>query len=218
MKPIDWQDCAVRGLWSWTRRSKAFELALTLTVAFALALSVQAYAVKPYRIPSGSMEPTLQIGDRVLVNRFSHRLGSAPKVGDIVVFHPPSGAESGSPRCGRPDQGSGSPSPCSRPTTGVSSQTFIKRVVGVGGDRIAIRRGHVIRNGQLAREPFIAACGSGWECNLPREITVPSDAVFLMGDNRGMSLDSRFWGPVPVTRVIGQAVAVYWPPRDLGSP
>jgi signal peptidase I len=208
----------VRSLLSWTRRSKAFELAFTVAVALVLALSVQAYAVKPYRIPSASMEPTLQVGDRVLVNRFSHRLGSEPQLGDIVVFHPPSGADAVPPRCGTPGQGEGSPTPCSRPTPAASSQTFIKRVVGIGGDRIAIRHGHVVRNGKLEREPFVAACGSGWECNVPRSITVPRDAVYLMGDNRGLSEDSRFWGPVPVSRVIGEAVVVYWPPGDLGSP
>jgi signal peptidase I len=194
----------MRNLPSWTRRSKAFELAFTVAVALALALSVQAYAVKPYRIPSASMEPTLQIGDRVLVNRFSHRIGSEPKLGDIVVFHPPPGADAAPPRCGMSGQGATSPTPCSRPTPAASSQTFIKRVVGIGGDRIAIRHGHVVRNGKLQREPFVAPCGSGWECNLPREITVPRDAVFLMGDNRGVSEDSRFWGPVPASWVIGR--------------
>jgi signal peptidase I len=208
----------MRSLLSWTRRSKAFELAFTVAVALALALSVQAYAVKPYRIPSGSMEPTLQIGDRVLVNRFSHRLGSEPQLGDIVVFHPPSGADSSPPRCGEPGEGGGSPTPCSRPAQTASSQTFIKRVVGIGGDRIAIRRGHVVRNGMLQRETFVAPCGPGAECNMPRAITVPRDDVFLMGDNRGMSEDSRFWGPVPVSWVIGEAVLVYWPPGEIGSP
>ena len=81
------------------RRSALFELVFAVAVALALALSVQAYAVKPYRIPSGSMEPTLHVGDRVLVNRFSHRIGATPKVGQIVVFHPPSGADA-SGRCG----------------------------------------------------------------------------------------------------------------------
>jgi signal peptidase I len=200
------------------RRNKAFELAFIVAVALGLALSVQAYAVKPYRIPSASMEPTLQIGDRILVDRFSHRLGSEPKVGDIVVFHPPSGADAAPPRCGKQGQGAGSRTPCSRPTAAASAQTFIKRVVGVGGDRIAIRDGHVVRNGDLETEPFVAACGAGQECNLPRAITVPRDSVFLMGDNRGVSQDSRFWGPVPVSWVIGEAVVVYWPPGDIGSP
>jgi signal peptidase I len=208
----------VRTLLSRARRSQAFELAFTVAVALGLALSVQAYAVKPYRIPSASMEPTLQIGDRVLVNRFSHRLGSEPDLGDIVVFHPPSGADSAPPRCGERGQGPGSPTPCSRPTQAASSQTFIKRVVGVGGDRIAISHGGVVRNGKLAREPFVRACGSGGECDLPHAVTVPSESVFLMGDDRGMSQDSRFWGPVPVSWVIGEAVVVYWPPGDFGSP
>ena len=190
----------------------------TVAVAIGLALSVQAYAVKPYRIPSESMEPTLNVGDRVLVNRFSHRLGSQPKVGQIVVFHPPAGADASPPRCGSSGQAVDGASPCARPTHTASPRTFIKRVVGVGGDRIGIRGGHVVRNGTLQREPFAAACGAGAECDFPRAITVPKGYVFLMGDNRGLSEDSRFWGPVPVSWVIGQAVAVYWPPRDLGSP
>jgi signal peptidase I len=208
----------VRRLLSTVRRNRAFELALIVAVALGLALAVQAYAVKPYRIPSESMEPTLQVGDRVLVNRFSRRLGSEPKVGQIVVFHPPSGADTSPPRCGDPAEGAGSTAPCSRPTGTASSQTFVKRVVAMGGDRIAIRSGHVLRNGKLEAEPFVAPCGGGPECNLPRAIRVEEGSVFLMGDNRGSSQDSRFWGPVPTSWVIGQAVAVYWPPGHLGSP
>jgi signal peptidase I len=179
---------------------------------------VQAYAVKPHRIPSASMEPTLQVGDRVLVNRFSHRLGADPKLGQIVVFHPPAGADVSPPRCGAPEQGDGSRAACSPPTPAASSQTFIKRVVGVAGDRIAIRDGHVVRNGRVQTEPFAASCGAGGGCDFPRPIEVPKDSVFLMGDNRGGSEDSRFWGPVPVSWVIGEAVVVYWPPGHLGAP
>ncbi len=80
------------------RRSTAFETVLLLVVAIGLAIVLQAFAIKPYRIPSGSMEPTLHVGDRVLVNRFSHRvLGNDPKVGDIVVFNPPRGADARQP-------------------------------------------------------------------------------------------------------------------------
>ncbi len=92
----------MRRLVSRARRSRAFELVFVVAVAVGLALSVQAYAVKPYRIPSWSMEPTLKVGDRVLVNRFSHRLGSEPNVCRIVVFHPPAGADASPPRCGIP--------------------------------------------------------------------------------------------------------------------
>jgi signal peptidase I len=199
------------------RRSSLFELVFIVAVALSLALAVQAYAVKPYRIPSASMEPTLKVGDRVIVDRASHRLGASPRVGDIVVFHPPAGADAASPACGSPATGAGSASPCSRPTATASEQTFIKRVVAVGGDTIALRDGHTIRNGRRAPEPFAAPCGGGSGCDFPRAIRVPAGSVFLLGDNRGGSLDSRFWGPVPVSWVIGEAVAGYWPPRRAGA-
>jgi signal peptidase I len=190
------------------------EFALTVAVALGLAFCVQAYAVKPYRIPSPSMEPTLHVGDRVLVNRISHRLGATPRVGQIVVFNPPHGADTMPARCGvlEPMQ-----SPCPRPTATPSSQTFIKRVVGVGGDRIAIEGGHVLRNGVPEADPYIARCGDGQGCELPQSITVPAGYVFLMGDNRGNSDDSRFWGPVPLAWVIGQAVSIYWPVGRLST-
>src|ERR1044072_4217139 len=85
------------------RRGPVFELVFIVAVAVGLALAVQAYAVKPYQIPSESMEPTLDIGQRVLVNRFSTRLGGDPEPGDIVVFHPPATATNGAPdECGAP--------------------------------------------------------------------------------------------------------------------
>jgi signal peptidase I len=195
------------------RRSALFELLFLIALALSLALAVQAYAVKPYRIPSGSMEPTLKIGDRVLVDRAGHRLGANPGLGDIVVFHPPSGADAEPPRCGA-DTGTGAA--CAEPTARPSDQTFIKRVVALGGDTIAIRDGHVIRNGRRAGEPFAAPCGDVDGCDLPTPVTVPRGDVFVMGDNRGNSLDSRFWGPVPIDWVIGEARAAYWPPSHAG--
>src|SRR5881227_4402428 len=100
------------------------ELVITVAVAIALALLIQAFIVKPHRIPSPSMVPTLDIGQRVLANR----LISHPSVGDIVVFHPPKGADAANPVCGDPNQGVGHDQPCDTPTPGQSSQTFIKRV------------------------------------------------------------------------------------------
>jgi signal peptidase I len=197
------------------RRSTLFEFVFLIAFAALLAIGVQAYAVKPYRIPSASMEPTLAVGQRVLVDRFTHRLGADPHAGDIVVFHPPAAADS--QRCGVPGQGEGTAFPCSHPLPGESGQTFIKRVVGVGGDLIAIVRGRVIRNGVQAREPYIADCGGGSDCTFPHAITVPKGYVFLMGDNRGQSDDSRFWGPVPVKWVIGKALVTYWPPGRIGT-
>src|SRR3954451_5153361 len=105
------------------RRSTLFETVFLLIVAIGLAVALQAYAVKPYKIPSGSMEPTLHVGDRVLVNRFAHRvLGHDPKVGDIVVFNPPVGADPQNPVCGADGQGEGSGTPCSKPTPKKSKQ------------------------------------------------------------------------------------------------
>ena len=189
------------------------EFVLIVAVALGLALLIQAFVVKPFRIPSGSMEPTLDVGQRVLVNRLAHRLGGEPKIGDIITFHPPAGADVQPPQCGAAQADNQA---CTTPTPGKSDQTFIKRVVGVSGDRIAIRDGHVIRNGHATKEPFINPCGGGQGCDLPRAITVPKGSVFVMGDNRGQSDDSRFWGPVPDDWVIGKAFATYWPPKRIG--
>jgi signal peptidase I len=197
------------------RRHSLFELATTIVIAIALAACVQAYAVKPYRIPSQSMEPTLDVGQRVLVNRLSHRLGATPKVGDVVVFHPPRSADS--EQCGDPASGSGTRRPCARAVQREDTQNFIKRVVAVGGDTIAIVHGHVIRNGQRTVEKFAAPCVAGEDCNFPVAIRVPTGTVFVMGDNRGESDDSRYWGPVPVSWVVGRAFATYWPPNRLGT-
>jgi signal peptidase I len=192
-------------------------LVFIVAIALGLALAIQAFVVKPYRIPSGSMEPTLAVGERVLVNRIGNRL-SDPGVNDILVFHPPHGADIN--ECGIPGQGAfydgpQSRLPCSKPTATRSSQNFIKRVVGLPGDRIAIRDGHVVRNGVLQRESFAKPCGSGPECNL-EQITIPRGEYFMMGDNRGQSDDSRYWGPVPRDWIIGGAFASYWPPKRIG--
>jgi signal peptidase I len=198
------------------RRHAVFELVFTLATALGLAICVQAYAVKPYRIPSSSMEPTLDIGQRVLVNRLGHRLGDSPNVGEIVVFHPPKGAEA--EVCGDRSSGESTPRPCDRAVDERDdSQPFIKRVVAVGGDTIAIVDGHVIRNGRRASEPFAARCTDTEACNFPQPIHIPRGYVFLMGDNRGDSADSRYWGPVPQSWVIGRAFATYWPPNRVGA-
>jgi signal peptidase I len=194
------------------------EMVAIVGAAVFFALTIQAFAVKPYRIPSGSMLPTLQPGQRILVDRFSHLLGSDPAVGDVTVFTPPRGAETSS--CGVLGQGPfydgrASHASCSRPTADRAHTTFVKRVVGVPGDTIAVRNGHVIRNGRPATEPFASSCG-GAECNLDA-ITVPSGSYFLMGDNRGNSDDSRYWGPVPRSWIIGQAFVSYWPLGRVGG-
>jgi signal peptidase I len=189
------------------------ELILIVATALILALGIQALIVKPYRIPSQSMEPTLDIGQRVLVNRLGNRF-SSPAIGEIMVFHPPKGHESNA--CGAPHEGDGFDRPCGLPTGGEADVNFIKRVVGLPGDTIAIRNGHVIRNGKTTKESFIRECQQGADCNFPKAIKIPKDHYFMMGDNRGESDDSRYWGPVPKKSLIGGAFATYWPPKRIG--
>ncbi|HEV7771952.1 MAG TPA: signal peptidase I [Conexibacter sp.] len=198
------------------KRNPIVEIVTIVVAALLIAFFVQLLLVKTYRIPSGSMEPTLDIGQRVLVNRIGMRFGD-PSVGDIVVFHPPKGADNpAGPVCGVPTEGLGSSRACSTPVPQRSDQTFIKRVVGVGGDRIQIQDGHVIRNGRREADSFTNPCGDGQGCTFQGTITVPDGSFFMMGDNRGQSDDSRFWGPVPKKWVIGTTIATYWPPKRIG--
>jgi signal peptidase I len=189
-----------------------------VALALGLALGIQAFIVKPYQIPSESMEPTLDVGQRVLVNRFLYHFKD-PQIGDIVVFHPPLGAEGGGQgECGNPSTGAGgsSGSACSTPTPEKADVNFIKRIVAEPGDTLSIQDGHPVVNGQLIDESFIRPCRPGGACNLPKPITIPPDHYFMMGDNRGESDDSRFWGPVPRDWIIGKAFATYWPPDRIG--
>jgi signal peptidase I len=189
------------------------ELVVIVAVALGLALFIQAFLVKPYRIPSESMEPTLDVGQRVLVNRIGTHFGD-PSVGDILVFHPPQGAESGGTgQCGAPPPEGQA---CSTPTPQRANVNFIKRVVAVPGDRIRIVNGHVIRNGKREKDGYTLPCSAGGECTFAKTITIPKGMYFMMGDNRGASDDSRFWGPVPKKWIIGGAFATYWPPKRIG--
>jgi len=201
-----------------TRRSRAVEVAVIIALALGLAFVIQATLVKTYRIPSGSMEPTLAIGQRVLVNRIGMHFG-APKVGDIVVFHPPQGADETPPICDDLTAGAGTSRLCGRATDAHSKQAFIKRVVAVGGDRISVRDGHVTRNGRPERDGYIRPCSPrGFGCGNYPAIEIPKGTFFLMGDNRGGSDDARFWGPVKRSWIVGKAFVTYWPPDRIGIP
>jgi len=198
-----------------TGRGALVELVVVVALAVGLALLVQAFVVKPYQIPSGSMEPTLNVGQRVLAERVSYRF-SDPQIGDIVVFHPPDGADS--MRCGAPHAGEGTARPCPVHTPGESGTNFIKRIVAGPGDRLYIEGGHPVVNGSMPEEPFINPCEGGPGCNMPKPITIPPNEYFMMGDNRGSSDDSRFWGPVPRDWIVGDAIFTYWPPDRIGFP
>ena len=195
------------------RGNQAVEFVLIVALALGLAFGIQAFIVKPYRIPSGSMEPTLAIGQRVLVDRIGNDL-FPPSVGDIVVFHPPTGA--GTQLCGNVNK-SGEAA-CDRPVPHESSQNYIKRVVAGPRDKLKIIDGHVWLNGRRQKEPFanFTGCKGNADCNYPKAITIPAGYYFMMGDNRDFSDDSRFWGPVPRSWIIGEAFFTYWPPDRIG--
>lgn len=161
------------------------ELAVLLVLAWVLAWGIKTYVVQPFIIPSSSMEPTLMISDRVLVNRFIYRL-TEPRPGDIVVFV--------SPEEGNLD--------------------LIKRVVAVGGETVDVRDGKVYVDGVPRVELFVnAAYPDHYDSDAP--LKVPAGTVYVMGDNRANSKDSRYIGPQPVTRILGRAFAIYWPPSRL---
>ena len=186
----------------------------TVALALALAFALQAFVIKPYRIPSESMVPTLKVGQRVVVNRLADRFTS-PKVGQVIVFHPPRGYET--QQCGNHDTGTGTMSVCDRPVSETADAiVFIKRVVGAPGDLIALDRGRVVRNGERVNEPWAQVCDPDAECDFPQAIRVPAGHYYVLGDNRGNSNDGRFWGPVPREWIIGRAFATYWPLGRIG--
>jgi signal peptidase I len=206
-------------------RGSFTELVIIVVVALGLALLIQAVLVKPFRIPSPSMVPTLAVGQRVLVDRVSFRF-SDPHRGDVVVFKPPAGAARaeavGAAQCGEPrapDNGQ----PCPRGTPERSDDNFIKRIVGEPGDRLKVVRNRVYINGQPQKEPYVEPgsheCMKEEQptCDLETEMTVPPDHFFMMGDNRGESSDSREWGPVPKDWIVGNAFFTYWPPKKIGG-
>jgi signal peptidase I len=160
------------------------ELVATVAVAIGLALLIQAFLVKPYRIPSGSMIPTLKIGQRILVSRLS----THPGLGDIVVFHPPAGADEQPATCGNPTQGTGHQIPCDAPTPTESKQTFVKRVVGLPGDHLRITDGHVWRNGVEETGSYIQPCPTAQDCTWPGTFTVPAGNYYMMTRSSGAAL------------------------------
>jgi signal peptidase I len=194
----------------------ALELLAIVAVALGLALLIQAFLVKPYRIPSASMVPTLKVGQRILVNRVELHFSSL-HIGDIVVFHPPANTQDcADPSQGQPDAGPHAAQACDVPQRVASSTTFVKRVVGLPGDHLQIIDGHVIRNGRREKDSYIVPCDGDSDCNFPATIVVPRGDYYMMGDNRPDSEDSRFWGPVRRSWVIGTAFFIYWPPDRIG--
>ena len=196
------------------RRALRDLIGLVIT-ACVLVWGVQSFVIKPYGIPSESMEGTLEVGDRVFVNRLAF-VFDQPEAGDVAVFHPPAGVDNLGAACAinppkrKPGQA------CSAPLAGSSEQVFVKRIVAGPGDRLQIAAGEVILNGKAVNEPYTEPCVSGGGCDFNTAITIPDDHFFMLGDNRGESFDSRFWGPVPRSSLIGEAFFSYWPLPNIG--
>jgi signal peptidase I len=180
-----------------------------IVVAVIVALVVLHPVTKRYRLPSESMEPTIHLGDKVNVDEgaYDH---DPPAIGDVVVYHPPTGAQATDEPCGARHPESQA---CPKPTPGQAPVLFIKRVVAGPGDRVAFKDSRVLLNGKPQPEPYIEPCEDGFGCNYPMEITVPDGMYFTAGDNRGASEDSRIYGPVPRAYILGRVVrchAVYF--------
>ena len=173
------------------------EYVVLAVVAVAVALLIQAFLVKPYRIPSASMEDTLLIGDRVLVDRVSWRF-TQPERGDIVVFHPP-----------------------------FDGPVLIKRIIGLPGDEVSLSAGFVYINGRRLDEPYVRRIdghqepsepfSNGLPWSLQEPYKVPAGSYFVMGDNRTDSGDSREFGPIKRAQFVGRAFGKYWPPGRIGG-
>jgi signal peptidase I len=164
------------------------EWVVILVAALAVALVVKTFLIQAFYIPSGSMEPTLKPGDRVLVNKLSYDLHGVHR-GDIIVFKSP-------------------PSEASDP----SIKDLIKRVIGLPGDKIQAIDGQVYINGKLLKEPYLPP--GTITTSLPLT-TVPAGQYFVMGDNRGNSKDSRFIGTIPKHLIVGRAFVRVWPLSGL---
>ncbi len=184
------------------------ELPGLILMAFALALLIKSLLVQAFFIPSQSMEPTLQVGDRVLVNKLIFNLRDIRR-GEIIVFENPHAAE--------PDRG-----PLSAfwnwvtEGLGVSSdpdKDFIKRVVGLPGETLEIRRGRVFVDGKQIKEPYLHPLKDRSDYGPTK---VPEGEYFVMGDNRANSSDSRSaLGTIPADKVVGKGFVVLWPPSRL---
>ncbi|TWJ23511.1 signal peptidase I [Micromonospora endolithica] len=204
------------------------ELPLLLIVAFCLAVLIRTFLLQAFFIPSGSMEDTLLVGDRVLVNKVVYDVRD-PLRGEVVVFR---GTDRWAPQVDeQPDPGfTGQLGRTVGDLVGVSrpgEKDFIKRVIGLPGDRVKCcdAQGRVLVNGTPLDEPYVVRDSpldvppNPRECRARRfeEVVVPPGQIFVMGDHRAVSQDARCQGPVPIDNVVGRAFAVVWPSSRWNS-
>ena len=192
------------------RRSFFAELPFLLFWALVVAVLIKTFLIQPFFIPSRSMVPTLLVDDRVMVSKVNYRVGE-PQRNDVVVFENPW-------RLDEPDENI--PERVVRAVLealGIrtsSTDDLIKRIIAVEGDTVEIRANQLILNGEPLDEPYLAE-GSAMPDMESR--TIPSGHLWMMGDNRSESSDSRVFGPVPETDIIGEAFVRIWPLSRLGG-
>jgi signal peptidase I len=169
---------------------------IIVLVAVLAAVLLREFVVQTFYIPSGSMEPTLQVGDRIVVNKLSYELHGVDR-GDIVVFSRPPQENCGGPQV----------------------NDLVKRVVGMPGDLVSVSGGYVYVDGRRLDETWLPAAEqgttspgpSGTPYSLDRPYRVPTGDYFVLGDNRGDSCDSRWWGPIPRSLIVGKVDLRVWP-------
>jgi signal peptidase I len=177
------------------------ELVGVVAVALVVAFLLRTFVIATYSIPSGSMEPTLQVGDRIVVDKLSYHLHGVDR-GNIIVFStPPNEHCAGSPVA-----------------------DLVKRVIALPGETISLSGGNVLINGRLLAEPWLPASQRGRNYpgpssaaySLHHPFKVPSGDVYVMGDNRTLSCDSRYWGPIAESTIVGKVDLRIWPLSRLG--
>jgi signal peptidase I len=163
----------------------------TIALSAVLAFGIRTFVAEARYIPSGSMLPTLQINDRLIVDKLAYKF-SDPKRGDIVVFNPTKELEEQK-----------------------FHDAFIKRIIGLPGDTIEVKEGQVFVNGNVIKEPYLD------RENLPKyqygPVTVSQGSYLVLGDNRNNSYDSHYWGFVPREKIIGRAIVRFWPFDRVGG-
>jgi len=177
------------------------ELVAVVVVAVVVAFLLRTFVIATYSIPSGSMEPTLQVGDRIVVNKLSYDLHGVDR-GNIIVFSTPANED------------------CAGPPVA----DLVKRVIGLPGESISLSGGNVYINGHLLAEPWLPASVQGRTYPGPstagyalhHPYVIPSGDVYVMGDNRTLSCDSRYWGPIPESTIVGKVDLRIWPLSRLG--
>lgn len=167
------------------------ELGRTVALSIILALGIRTFIAEARWIPSESMVPTLKINDKLIVDKLSYRF-TAPQRGDIVVFSPTDNIKKNDPTL---------------------KDAFIKRVIGLPGDKVEVKGGRVYINDQPQREDYIKEAPV-YQFDA---VIVPPDSYLVLGDNRNNSYDSHFWGFVPRDNIIGRAIVRFWPPDRIGE-